>query len=316
NEVWTAYQGAGVGVACPFCGKVFHQRYSFVNHYRTHTGLKPFVCPYCNHGFIQKGNLKTHILRHHSKTDGDPKSSFPSTFIPRKTSKTLITALPSPILPPPGSILSSNVSPTNIPFSNLQVALPNLPITPTTIPISAFPHSHLHNSNPTPTLAPPRSFSPTGLLHNISPVAPSSPSPDSRPSFFESPSRNDTPPLSLVIYSRELREESRGSDALSPESRSEFLRVDQSPARSTTPLQLQQQLPQAPATPAQLLPHTTDTNLPSCSPKESVQSEQTGRKTPHTNFSYYDSQIDTGDSQIDTGDSQIVTGKTCNTDMD
>ena len=31
----------------------------------THTGEKKYVCPYCNHGFIQNGPFKKHMLSMH-----------------------------------------------------------------------------------------------------------------------------------------------------------------------------------------------------------------------------------------------------------
>ena len=31
----------------------------------THTGEKPYVCPFCQHGFIQRAPFKRHVLHMH-----------------------------------------------------------------------------------------------------------------------------------------------------------------------------------------------------------------------------------------------------------
>lgn len=36
-----------------------------MNVLQIHTGEKPNVCPYCNHGFIQTGTCKQHIFKVH-----------------------------------------------------------------------------------------------------------------------------------------------------------------------------------------------------------------------------------------------------------
>ncbi|XP_042238556.1 protein tramtrack, beta isoform-like isoform X3 [Homarus americanus] len=53
---------------CDHCGKVFQFSNDLRKHIRTHTGEKPYKCPYCSYRATQKVHLRGHILRRHRPT--------------------------------------------------------------------------------------------------------------------------------------------------------------------------------------------------------------------------------------------------------
>ncbi|KAG7167378.1 Zinc finger protein 169-like [Homarus americanus] len=55
---------------CPVCGRAFggkNRHFNLARHMRTHTGEKPYACPYCPHRATQKVNLKGHIITRHGR---------------------------------------------------------------------------------------------------------------------------------------------------------------------------------------------------------------------------------------------------------
>ena len=52
--------------ACPFCPMNRKTSFDMESHIRTHTGEKPFQCPYCEQTFNQKGNCDRHINNRHT----------------------------------------------------------------------------------------------------------------------------------------------------------------------------------------------------------------------------------------------------------
>jgi len=52
---------------CPVCGKQFATRHNLGQHWRVHSGERPFSCPVCGKGFKQKAHMQKHLSSHRQK---------------------------------------------------------------------------------------------------------------------------------------------------------------------------------------------------------------------------------------------------------
>ncbi|MPC49208.1 Zinc finger protein 836 [Portunus trituberculatus] len=55
---------------CSICGRGFggkNRQFNLARHMRTHTGEKPYACPFCPHRATQKVNLKGHVITRHGR---------------------------------------------------------------------------------------------------------------------------------------------------------------------------------------------------------------------------------------------------------
>ena len=72
NQAEISRNEAGLKIwTCRVCGHIFKHKYNFIKHYRTHTGEKPFACPYCPYRSNQNSNLQCHVLSRHKEHIGN-----------------------------------------------------------------------------------------------------------------------------------------------------------------------------------------------------------------------------------------------------
>ena len=52
---------------CPVCGKQFTTKHNLGQHWRVHSGERPFSCPVCGKGFKQKAHMQKHLSSHRQR---------------------------------------------------------------------------------------------------------------------------------------------------------------------------------------------------------------------------------------------------------
>lgn len=51
----------GSKFTCKICMKSFDRRRHLADHFNTHTGARPYICPYCSQGYKFKANCTRHM---------------------------------------------------------------------------------------------------------------------------------------------------------------------------------------------------------------------------------------------------------------
>lgn len=54
-------KSGGSKFTCKICMKSFDRRRHLEDHSNTHTGARPYICPYCSQGYKFKANCTRHI---------------------------------------------------------------------------------------------------------------------------------------------------------------------------------------------------------------------------------------------------------------
>ena len=57
------------------CNKVFKKSCNLRDHFRKHTGQKPYICTLCGHYFSQIANLKRHVLVLHAASSTEEQNN-------------------------------------------------------------------------------------------------------------------------------------------------------------------------------------------------------------------------------------------------
>lgn len=65
---------------CFTCGQIFESKAGRNRHMRSHTGVKPFACFYCDYATDRKESLKAHCLRKHEMDEKEFKDKAVAVF--------------------------------------------------------------------------------------------------------------------------------------------------------------------------------------------------------------------------------------------
>ncbi|EKM58820.1 uncharacterized protein PHACADRAFT_248904 [Phanerochaete carnosa HHB-10118-sp] len=90
---------------CLTCGKAFNRPSSLSIHVNTHTGARPFECPFpgCGRRFNVNSNMRRHLRNHNSPSRPLNTASpytYPLTTVPRPLPPTASTSYGAPVHPP------------------------------------------------------------------------------------------------------------------------------------------------------------------------------------------------------------------------
>ncbi|KAK3869712.1 hypothetical protein Pcinc_025005 [Petrolisthes cinctipes] len=97
-RVWSTTRGKSASASrgrnmfvCGFCGYSARDNDNLNRHIRTHTGEKPFACPFCPHRTTQKSHLKNHGVE------------LPNAACHKQHEGLKMATVPPGILPPPSA---------------------------------------------------------------------------------------------------------------------------------------------------------------------------------------------------------------------
>ncbi|KAI0092687.1 hypothetical protein BDY19DRAFT_499212 [Irpex rosettiformis] len=155
---------------CPHCNKRFNRPSSLNIHVNTHTGAKPFICPYpgCQRRFNVNSNMRRHYRNHVSNN--------------RRRDAVARLVEPTPQNMPPTPPLS--VSPTDTPVSHFSGSLPSSASSDASTPLPS------RSPSPVPSYYPLSDeegdwFPDVGNRYALSSAGPASPARDRVVSYFD-----------------------------------------------------------------------------------------------------------------------------------